>query len=105
MILESEVNNMREFKASTKRGQYLINQSNYCVYRRLSDIYKTWSQAKQNAYEWCLNQYLESENHSAFGIGNANTFGFTASWLCTINGENAMRIETKDNSYIVWLDR
>ena len=96
---------MREFKASTKRGQHLCNMGNNCYYRSLHQLYDTWSQAKQDAYEWCYIQYLESENHSAFGIGNANTFGFTASWLCTINGEKAMRIETKDNSYIVWLDR
>ena len=96
---------MKEFKASTKRGQQLINSGNYCYASSLSQIYTTWSQAKQNAYNWCYNEYLKSDNHSAFGIGNANTFGFTASWLCTINGENAMRIETKDNSYIVWLDK
>ena len=96
---------MKEFKASTKRGQHLLDMGNRCVYTRLSDIYTTWSQSKQFAWEWCYNEYLDSDNHTAFGVGNANTFGFTASWLCTINGENAMRIETKDNSYIVWLDR
>ena len=96
---------MREFKASTKRGQQLIAMGNRCVYTRLSDIYTTWSQAKQNAYDYCYNEFLKSDNHTGFGVGNANTFGFTASWLCTINSENAMRIETKDNSYVVWLDR
>lgn len=96
---------MKEFKASTKRGQQLINRGNNCYASSLSQIYKTWSQDKQDAYEWCYIEYLNSDNHSAFGVGNANTFGFTASWLCTINGENAMRIETKDNSYIVWLHR
>ena len=96
---------MREFKASTKRGQQLYDMGIRCYYTSLHQLYDTWSQAKQQAYDWCYEQYLQCENHDAFGVGNANTFGFTASWTCTINGENAMRIETKDNSYIVWLDR
>lgn len=36
-----------------------------------------------------------------FGIGNANKFGFTASWLLIKNNEPCMRVETKDNSYLV----
>lgn len=40
-----------------------------------------------------------------FGVGNANSFGFTASWLETKDGEDVMRIETKDNSYLLWLNR
>ena len=96
---------MREFKASTKRGQQLIDTGSRCINHQLRDIYNNWSQAKQNAFNYCFDEYLKSDNHTSFGVGNANSFGFTASWLCTINGENAMRIETKDNSYIVWLDR
>ena len=42
---------------------------------------------------------------TAFGVGNANSFGFTASWLETKDGEDVMRIETKDNSYLLWLNR
>ena len=96
---------MREFKASTKRGQQLISMGERCCWGSLYNLYSTWSQSKQRAYDYCYDEYLKSDNHTAFGVGNANTFGFTASWLCTINGENAMRIETKDNSYIVCLDR
>ena len=49
--------------------------------------------------------YALDMNSSDFGIGNANTFGFTCSWLTVKDGEKIMRIETKDNSYLVWLDR
>lgn len=47
----------------------------------------------------------KQNNKLLTGVGNANTFGFTCSWLAIKDGENIMRIETKDNSYLVWLDR
>ena len=66
---------------------------------------KKWSAAKEQAFNWCWEQFCKGENSTGFGVGNANSFGFTASWLETRDGENVMRIETKDNSYLVWLDR
>lgn len=80
---------MREYKASTKRGQALISMGERCCWGSLHNLYDSWSDAKQQA----------------FGVGNANSFGFTCSWLAIKDGENIMRIETKDNSYLVWLDR
>ena len=76
-----------------------------CCWYSLSNLYDKWSQEKENAFDWCWNQYWNDENSSDFGVGNANTFGFTASWLLTKDGENCMRVETKDNSYLIWLDR
>lgn len=96
---------MREFKASTKKGQQLLDRANSCCWSSLHNLYDSWSTAKQNAFDWCWEQYCKDENSTAFGIGNANTFGFSASWLLTVNGENACRLETKDNSYLIWLDR
>lgn len=96
---------MREVKGSTKRGQQLIAMGSNCCHTTLSELYDKWSRAKEEAYKWCCKEYYNSENARGFGIGNANTFGFTASWLCTIDGEEVMRIETKDNSYIVWLNK
>ena len=96
---------MKFFKASTKRGQQIISMSDRCIYSSLSDIYKTWSSAKSKAYKWCREQYENTENHCAFGVGSGNTFGFTASWVGTIDGEQILRVETKDNSYVVWLER
>ena len=60
---------------------------------------------KQKAFDWCWEQYANDNQSTAFGVGNANTFGFTCSWLAIKEGENIMRIETKGNSYLVWLDR
>ena len=96
---------MREYKASTKRGRQLIEMGNRCCWSSLHDIYETWSQAKQQAFDWCWEQYINDDQHTAFGVGNANCFGFTCSWLAIKDDENVMRIETKDNSYLVWLDR
>ena len=96
---------MKEVKASTKRGQDLIKKANSCCYPNLSYLYTTWSQAKENAFNKCFEMYLKSDNSADFGVGNANTFGFSASWFCTINGEECYRLETKDNSYIIWFNR
>lgn len=96
---------MKEFKASTKRGQQLIAMGNSCCWKSLHNLYEHWSKAKEQAFNWCHEQYCNDQNSTGFGVGNANTFGFTASWLLTKDGEDAMRIETKDNSYLVWLNR
>lgn len=96
---------MREYKLSTARGKQLYEMG--CRYDglRLSQVYDKWSQEKQNAYDYCYNEYLETENRTAFSICSHNTFSFSCSWLGTKYGEDIMRIETRDNSYLIWLDR
>ena len=96
---------MKEFNGSTKMGQKLVKMGSTCCRMFLSDIYGHWSSAKEKAYNWCYDQYLKDNKSFAFGIGNASNFGFTASWIFEKDGEEVMRIETKDNSYLVWLDR
>lgn len=96
---------MKEFKASTKRGTQLVATGNTCYWSGLGDLYDNWSSAKQRAFDWCWEQFCKDKNSRDFGVGNANSFGFTARWLTIIDGENVMRIETKDNSYLVWLNR
>lgn len=96
---------MKYYNASTKAGERIIAMADRCIYHDLSDIYGRWSRAKQDAFDWCLNQFSLTENSTSFGVGSGNTFGFTASWLGTIDNENILRVETKNNSYLVWLDR
>lgn len=96
---------MREYKASTKRGQELISIGEKCCWSSLSNLYSIWPQEKQQAFDRCWEQYENDNQSSAFGVGNANSYGFTCSWLAIKDNENIMRIETKDNSYLVWLDR
>lgn len=97
--------NMRELKMSTKAGQNIYNKG--CRYDgyELRNVYDSWSNAKETAYNWCFEQFLATENSDSFSICSHNTFGFTCSWLGTKDGENIMRYETKDNSYLIWLDR
>ena len=96
---------MREYKLSTARGKQIYDMGVKCCWSSLSNLYDKWSVAKENAFNWCWDQYRNDENSEMFGVGNANTFGFTASWLLTKDGEECMRVETKNNSYLVYLNR
>lgn len=96
---------MREYNLSTSRGKQIYEMGCRCCWSSLNNLYDHWSTAKENAFNWCWEQYCNNENSEAFGIGNANTFGFTASWLLTKDGEDCMRVETKNNSYLIWLNR
>lgn len=96
---------MREYNLSTSRGKHIYNMGCHCCWSSLSSLYDKWSYSKEKAFDWCWNQYCNDENSSDFGVGNANTFGFTASWLLTKDGEDCMRVETRDNSYLIWLNR
>lgn len=96
---------MREYKASTKRGKELLSMGVKCYWSSLHNLYDSWSEAKQKAFDWCWEQYVNDNKATAFGIGNANSFAFTCSWLTNKDGEDIMRIETKGNSYIIWIDR
>lgn len=96
---------MREYKLSTSRGRQIYDMGSRCCWPNLCNLYDKWSCAKEEAFNRCWDMYINDENSSYFGIGNANSFGFTASWLAEKDGENILRVETKDNSYLVWLDR
>ena len=96
---------MKELKASSFKGKQIMERGSVYDAYTLSQVYDNYSHAKENAYNWCFNEYLETENHEGFSICSHNTFGFTCSWFGTKDGENIMRYETKDNSYLVWLDR
>ena len=96
---------MIELKASTKKGQEILARGNQYDGTYLSDVYDNWSSRKEEAYEWCREQYAETENSTAFSICSHNSFMFTCSWVGTKDGENIMRYETPSKSYLIWLDR
>ena len=96
---------MREVKGSTKLGQQLLVRGGNCHWSNLSYLYKSWSREKQQAFDRCFEMFARDDNATAFGVGNANTFGFSASWNTIYNGESVMRLETKDNSYIIYYER
>ena len=92
-------------KGSTKRGQQLIASGSHYEGTFLDQVYDSYSQAKENAFDYCWDKYTHTPNSSAFGICSHNTYQFTVSWVGTYEGENAMFIETASNSYIVLLDK
>lgn len=96
-------------KGSTKKGMKLLEKSASCCWNSLHSLYDTWSDAKDEAFDECYLDYLNTDMHLAFGVGNANTFSFTASWLGKVtggeyDGEEACFIKTKKNLYIVLLN-
>lgn len=96
---------MKELKYSTKAGKNIVAKGTQWDGYTLGQVYDKWSDAKQRAYDWCYEQYCNTEDSDSFGICSHNTFGFTCSWLGKKDGEDIMRYETKDNSYLVWLER
>lgn len=96
---------MVELKASTKKGQEIIKRGSNYEGTTLSSVYVNWSSKKEKAFEWCREQYVETENSTGFSICSHNIFMFTCSWFGIKDGENIMRYETPSNSYLVWLDR
>ena len=96
---------MKELKYSTKAGKRIYELGSRYDGMYLAQIYDSYSQEKQKAYDWCYEEYLKTENHDAFSICSHNTFGFTCSWVGKVNGEEILRFETSKNSYLVWLER
>lgn len=84
-------------KSNTALGRKLIEKGQRYEGVYLDQIYDHWSTAKQRAWDWCYQQYLDSEESEAFSIISHNTFGFSVSWLC----KEGLRIETPKNSYLV----
>lgn len=54
---------MREYKYSTKKGKQIFKMGCKCEWFSLENIYDSWSSAKQNAYDWCWNEYVNDEIH------------------------------------------
>lgn len=96
---------MREYNLSTAKGKQLYNMGCKCCCSSLHNLYGKWPAAKEHDFNRFWELFLNDENSTAFGVGNANTFGFTASWLLTKDGEDCMRVETRNNSYLVYLER
>lgn len=96
---------MKELKLSTKRGKEVYAIGCHCPWASLSNLYDKWSYSKQKAYDKYCEEYLQDPNATDFGIGNANSYSFTCSWLTTKDNEDVMIVKTKSNDYLVWLNR
>lgn len=70
----------------------------------LSDVYKTYSQAKQHAYNVCMER-MHNMNGYAPKILSSNAFHFTLAWLyINESGKECMDVETAYNTYYIQLD-
>lgn len=87
---------MLTVKATTKKGQNLINRANHFEGTRLEEIYGKCSTAKQQAYNNCLKLCYEENGHN-FHICSFNTFGFSVTWTT----DKGIRMETPQNSYLI----
>ena len=96
---------MKELKLTSMAGKRVYAMGNTCYAYDLSMLYDRWSNVKQIAFDTCWNEYIQDKNATNFGIGNANTFGFTCSWLSKIDNEDVMIVKTRSSDYLVWLER
>ena len=87
---------MLTIKATTKKGQNMLQSAKNFQGYTLNEIYDSYSSAKYNAFVYCLNK-AANENGKNFHIYSHNSFGFSVAW----NVENGVRIETPQNSYLI----
>ena len=92
-------------KGSTKAGQSMINRASYNEGYYITDVYDRPSIYKENAWKYCFKKYQETEDSGLFRICSHNTFNFSVAWAGKYNGERAIFLKTRDNSYIVLLDK
>lgn len=84
-------------KSTTAKGKRLVEIGTHYEGTWLHQVYDSWSNAKQIAWDKCYDEYCNTDGAEQFGICSHNTFGFTVSWFTP----HGMRLETKDNSYLV----
>lgn len=83
----------------TKQAKRWLESYERSTAYRLSDVYTTWSYAKENAYDWCMRKCNNMDGYG-FRILSANTFQFTCGWLTeNENSEITLHIETASNTY------
>ena len=81
----------------TKRGQQIIALGTQWEGNTLNQIYDTWSDAKQKAYDDAYEMYRNSRHSNSFGICSHNKTGFTVSWL----HDDGFTILTPKTEYLV----
>lgn len=92
---------MKVIKASTALGKRLVAIGQNWDGIFLNQVYNTWSDAKQEAWDKYYNEYCNTEGAEQFSICSHNTFYFTCSWFTP----DGMRLETSKNSYLVVFDK
>lgn len=91
---------MRVVNASTSLGKKLVAIGQNWEGTFLNQVYDKWSTAKQEAWDKCYDEYCRTDGAEQFSICSHNSFQFTCSWFIP----DGMRLETRDNSYLVVFD-
>ena len=81
---------MREYKASTKRGQALISTGERCCWSSLHNLYESWSEAKQKAFDWCWEQYANDNQSTALELETQIVSVLLVVGYAIKDGENIM---------------
>lgn len=94
---------MKILKTSTKKGRYMYDAHKRTIGTKLSDVYSSWSSAKQSAYEDCEQRYYNDKNHIpfTFRITSKNAWAFIIAWDTFYDGFPAMIVETSTNTYCI----
>ena len=97
-------------KGSTKRGKNMIERGTHYEGYWLHQVYNNYSNEKERAWNDCFEKYCNTPNSCSFSICSYNNFSFNVSWLgdfvmTTGEIEDAMYIETAQNSYVILLNR
>lgn len=95
----------RELKASTAKGQQIISRGEHWEGDSLKSVYGKPSSAKQAAFDRCWDLFCEMVNSEMFGICSHNTHSFSCSWYAEVEQEPVMVVITKDNNYLVFLNK
>lgn len=96
---------MREYKASTKQGQKIIARAEVYEGTFLRDVYSSYSAEKEKSWNRCYEMFMYTEEHEQFHICSHNTFQYSVAWYGVKDNERILRVETANNSFLVWLDR
>ena len=96
---------MKELKFGTKAGKAIVDRVSHYEGRYLWQVYEKPSEAKKKAFFYCEDLFYRTENAELFSICSHNTFQFSCGWFGTKDGEPIARLETANNSYLVWLER
>lgn len=91
---------MRVVNASTSLGKKISSNRSKLGGGFLNQVYDKWSTVKQKAWDKCYDEYCRTDGAEGFSICSHNSFQFTCSWFIP----DGMRLETRDNSYLVVFD-
>lgn len=93
---------MAIISGATKRGQTLLARASEWDGTYLSDVYGSWSGAKERAWRECYEK-CNAVNGTNFHICSHNGWAFSVAWefINQETGEVMTQIETSSGTYII----